>query len=304
MNYILTTENLTKKYGNKFAANKINIHLKQGEIYGLIGRNGAGKTTILKMLSGLSISTDGEYSINGKRGKELSAEKTKVGSLIENPGLYPNLSAYENLKLKCIAMDVYSKEYITDLLTLVGLEKAGNKKTKNFSLGMKQRLGIALALAGNPDIIILDEPINGLDPQGIAEVREILVKLSKQRGITIIISSHILDELSKIADSYGIIHEGRLIDEMTSQQLEERCGEFVLLKTSENKKAEQILQSMGIDALDYIDEYTIRIKQKVDDTAEIVEKLVTSGVRVREIALNHLSLEEYYLELTGGHKNV
>lgn len=303
MDYILTTNNLTKKYGSKNAADKINIHVKQGEIYGLIGRNGAGKTTILRMLSGLSIPTEGSYSLLGKTGKELDAEKSQVGTLIENPGLYPNLSAYENLKLKCIAMGVNSKEYINNLLSLVGLENTGKKKTRNFSLGMRQRLGIALALAGNPKIIILDEPINGLDPQGIVEVREILTKLSKERGITIIISSHILDELSKIANSYGIIHEGKLIDEMTSQQLEKKCGEYVFLKTTDNKNAETVLNSMGISSYDYFGEDTIRITEKVTDTAAIVEKLVKSGVGVKEIALNYLSLEEYYLKLTGGHHN-
>lgn len=303
MDYILTTNNLTKKYGSKNAADKINIHVKQGEIYGLIGRNGAGKTTILRMLSGLSIPTEGSYSLLGKTGKELDAEKSQVGTLIENPGLYPNLSAYENLKLKCIAMGVNSKEYINNLLSLVGLENTGKKKTRNFSLGMRQRLGIALALAGNPKIIILDEPINGLDPQGIVEVREILTKLSKERGITIIISSHILDELSKIANSYGIIHEGKLIDEMTSQQLEKKCGEYVFLKTTDNKNAETVLKSMGISSYDYFGEDTIRITEKVTDTAVIVEKLVKSGVGVKEIALNYLSLEEYYLKLTGGHHN-
>lgn len=301
MDYILTTNNLTKRYGKKNAAEKINIHIKKGEIYGLIGRNGAGKTTILKMLSGLSIPTEGDYSINGKKGKALFTERPKVGTLIENPGIYPKMSAYQNLKLKCIAMGVNKKEYIEELLSLVGLSNTEGKKVKNFSLGMKQRLGIALALAGNPEIIILDEPINGLDPQGIVEVREILVKLSVEKGITIIISSHILDELAKIANSYGIIHEGNLIDEMTSQQLEERCGEYVYLKTLNNKKAEEILKSIGIESFDYLDDATIRITQKIEDTAEIVKNLVQNNVGVKEIVLNHFSLEEYYLKLTGGY---
>lgn len=303
MDYILTTNNLTKRYGKKNAADKINIHIKKGEIYGLIGRNGAGKTTILRMLSGLSIPSEGSYSINGKTDKMLNAEKAKVGTLIENPGLYPNMSAYENLKLKCIAMGVNKQEYINELLALVGLSDTGNKKTRNFSLGMRQRLGIALALAGNPEIIILDEPINGLDPQGIVEVREILAKLSRERGITIIISSHILDELAKIANSYGIIHEGKLIDEMTSQQLEERCSEYIVLRTNDSKKAAEILASTEISNIKIIDEKTIHIIQETDDTAAIVEKLVYGGVGVKEITLNHFSLEEYYLKLTGGNQN-
>ena len=194
MDYILTTNNMTKKYGSKYAADKINIHIKQGDVYGLIGRNGAGKTTILKMLSGLSNPTDGDYSINGKKCKELAAEKPKVGVLIENPSLYPNLSAYENLKLKCIAMGVNSKEYITELLTLVGLEQTGKKKSEEFFARYETKAWNCVGACGKPDIIVLDEPINGLDPQGIVEMREILGKLSKRRVITIIISSHILDK--------------------------------------------------------------------------------------------------------------
>ena len=302
MNYILTTNNLTKRYGNHYAAKKINIHIKKGEIYGLIGRNGAGKTTILRMISGLSNPTAGTYAINGKTGSDLTTEKRAVGTLIESPGLYPSMSAYENLKIKCIATGKNNRKYIEELLTLVGLDKTGNKKTKEFSLGMRQRLGIALALAGDPDIIVLDEPINGLDPQGIVEVREILNKLSKEKGITILISSHILDELAKVADSFGIIHEGALIDEFTSQQLEERCGEFIILKTDNLAKAENILRNMNIFNFETVND-GIKINQSNVNTAEIVNKMVSAGVNVSEIYYNRLTLEEYYLNLTGGNNN-
>ena len=302
MKYILTTNNLTKKYSNYCAADKINIHVKKGEIYGLIGRNGAGKTTILRMISGLSNATSGSYSINGKTNAELVHERNNVGALIEAPGIYPNMTAYENLKIKCIATGKNSPEYINSMLKLVGLEKAKNKKTREFSLGMRQRLGIALALVGDPEIIILDEPINGLDPQGIAEMREILNSLSKERGITIIISSHILDELSKIADSYGIIHQGRLVDEMTSQQLEERCGEFVVLRTNDNQKAVQILNEMGIAQIEMVNN-SVRITGSNINNEEIVDRLVKSGIRVSEIFVNRLTLEEYYLNVTGGNNN-
>lgn len=302
MNYILTTNNLTKKYKNYYAADKINIHVKKGEIYGLIGRNGAGKTTILRMISGLSNASSGSYSINGKTNNELVHERKNVGALIEAPGIYPNMTAYENLKIKCIATGKNNPEYINAMLRLVGLEKAKNKKTREFSLGMRQRLGIALALVGDPEIIILDEPINGLDPQGIAEMREILLSLSKERGITIIISSHILDELSKIADSYGIIHQGKLIDEMTAQQLEDRCGEFVVLKTNDNLQAVQILNEMGIKELK-TDNNTIKITNSNIKNEEIVDRLVKCGIRVSEIFFNRLTLEEYYLNVTGGNNN-
>ncbi|MEE1218663.1 MAG: ATP-binding cassette domain-containing protein [Ruminococcus sp.] len=303
MKYILTTNNLTKRYGKHYAAEKINIHIKKGEIYGLIGRNGAGKTTILRMISGLSNPTEGTYSVNEKTGVQLRSEKKSIGALIEAPGLYPNMSAYENLKIKCIANGKNDRKYIQELLTLVGLENTGNKKTKEFSLGMRQRLGIALALAGDPELIILDEPINGLDPQGIVEIREILAKLSKEKGITIIISSHILDELSKIADSYGIIHEGKLLEELTAEQLNEKCGEFVILKTDDINKTAKILIDMNIT--DFVTENNeiIKIHKLNTSTAEIVKQLVTAGVNVNEIYYNRLTLEEYYLNLTGGNNN-
>ena len=303
MKYILTTQDLTKRYGKHSAAEKINIHIKKGEIYGLIGRNGAGKTTILRMISGLSNPTEGTYSINGKSGAQINGEKRQVGTLIEAPGLYPNMSAYENLKIKCIATGKNNREYIEELLTLVGLENTGNKKTKEFSLGMRQRLGIALALAGDPELIILDEPINGLDPQGIVEIREILAKLSKEKGITIVISSHILDELSKIADSYGIIHEGKLLEELTSKQLNQKCGEFVILKTDDADKAAQVLRGMNIADYETADDKTIKINESDTDTAEIVRQLVSADVGVNEIYCNRLTLEEYYLNLTGGNNN-
>lgn len=303
MKHILTTQNLTKRYGKHYAADKINIHIKKGEIYGLIGRNGAGKTTILRMISGLSNPTAGTYSINGKTGAQLNTERKTVGTLIEAPGLYPSMSAYENLKIKCIANGKNNEKYIKDLLTLVGLENTGNKKTKEFSLGMRQRLGIALALAGDPEIIVLDEPINGLDPQGIVEVREILAKLSKEKGITILISSHILDELSKIADSYGIIHEGKLIDELTAEQLNERCGEFVVLKTDDINKTANVLMNMNITDYEQVNNETIKIHKLNTETAEIVKNLVSAGINVSEIYYNRLTLEEYYLNLTGGNNN-
>lgn len=302
MSHIIATTNLTKYYGKQRACENINIHVTKGEIYGLIGRNGAGKTTVLRILSGLSNATSGEYSINGKNGKELAGEKRQVGTLIEAPGLYPNMTAYDNLKIKCIATGKNSKEYIDELLSLVGLTQAANKRTKEFSLGMRQRLGIALALAGDPELIILDEPINGLDPQGIAEVREILFKLSKEKGITIIISSHILDELAKIADSYGIIHEGFLLDEMTAQQLDERCGEYVMLKTNNNEKATAVLKEMNIVKFENHDEDTIRITSACV-TEDIVDRLVAAGIKVKEICTNRLTLEEYYLNITGGATN-
>ncbi len=298
MNYIMTTSNLTKIYGSVHAAESINIHIRRGGIYGLIGRNGAGKTTIMRMLSGLSTPSSGSFSFEpqGKNG-------IGIGTLIEAPGLYPKLSAYDNLKIKCIGLGV-AKEgrdaYIRDLLTLVGLQDTGKKPTKSFSLGMRQRLGIALALVGDPEMIILDEPINGLDPQGIAEVRHMLERLREEKDITIMVSSHILDELAKIADSYGIIHEGRLIDEFTSADLMKRCGEFVTVKAEDLPSAERVLREMGFEKISFDHNNDLRIEGETDKTQEMIAALAKAGVGLKELYVTHLSLEDYYLNMTGG----
>ncbi len=292
MDYILTTDNLTKKYGEKVAAGNINIHIRKGEIYGLIGRNGAGKTTIMRVISGLSGATSGSYQFNddSKRG---------IGVLIENPGILANRTAFENLKIKCIAMNCYSKEYIDGLLKIVGLSDTGNKPVGSFSLGMRQRLGIALALTGDPELIVLDEPINGLDPQGIAEVRSTLESLRDEKGITIMVSSHILDELGKIADSYGIINDGELLSEFSKEDLLKRCGKYVNVHTDNNEKAVEIIRSMGIQSVE-ISSDMIRIDNCFDRTAEINKALVNNGLAVDDIHTVNLSLEDYYLNLTGG----
>ena len=295
MAYILTTDNLTKTYGDKVAAGNINIHIREGEIYGLIGRNGAGKTTIMRMISGLSSPTSGTYTYHGDK-------SFGVGVLIESPGIYANRTAFDNLKIKCIALNCYKKEYVNELLEIVGLSDTGKKNVGSFSLGMRQRLGIALALVGDPKMIVLDEPINGLDPQGIAEVRETLEQLRDKKGITIMISSHILDELGKLADSYGIINNGELIDEFTNEELMQRCSKYVTIHTDDNKKAVDVIHSMGIQNVRLAGNI-IRIEDNLERTAEINKKLVNSGLAVSEIHINNISLEDYYLNLTGGKRN-
>lgn len=216
---LLETRGLTKQYGHHKAVDSVSMHIKKGAIYGFIGRNGAGKTTCLKMISGLSKPTSGEIEIFGYKGKDLQKVRSRVGCLIEAPGLYGNMTAYENLNIKCKLLGIKKADYVEEILKTVGLEQVGRKKTKHFSLGMKQRLGIGLALVGEPDLLVLDEPINGLDPQGIAEVRDTIQRLQKERNMTICISSHILEELSKIATDYGIIHNGSLLQELTRDEL-------------------------------------------------------------------------------------
>ena len=297
MSYIMETQNLTKTYGTKDAAKDINIHIREGEIYGLIGRNGAGKTTIMRMISGLSNPTSGTYSLFGKTGSEMKKMMNKVGVLIENPGLYPKLSAQENIKIKCIGMGVdSSKEYVNNLLDLVGLpDVSPKKKSGEFSLGMRQRLGIALALVGEPSMIILDEPINGLDPQGIVEVRHTLERLSKEKGITIMISSHILEELSKLANSYGIINEGHLIEQFTSEELHSRCGQFVTIKTSDNDAAIKALNSAGITMTSIDEDGHIRVSEKLDESDLMASAIVKAGVPLKELFITNVSLEDYFI---------
>ncbi len=303
MGYILTTNKLTKTYGNKDAAKDIDIHIREGEIYGLIGRNGAGKTTIMRMLSRLSNPTSGTISLYGKEGKEAKKYFSSIGVLIESPGIYPNLSAFENLKIKSIAFGCYSKEYVNSLLELIGLENTGKKPAGSFSLGMRQRLGIGLALVGDPKLIILDEPINGLDPQGIVEVREMLEKLRDEKHITIMISSHILDELGKLADSYGIIHEGKLIDEFSTQDLSTRCGQYVLINSTDNDAAVKALKAAGYNNIEINSEKNVIVNEKLDESDKMIKALVNAGVGVKEAFVKNVSLEDYYLSVTGGHHN-
>ena len=286
MEYLLTTHHLTKTYGRHKAVDGVSLHLRQGDIYGLIGRNGAGKTTLLKLLSGLAAPTAGDLS--------------RVGTLIEAPGIYPNLSAAENLKLKCLALGVRRRNAVSDLLDTVGLGSTGRKPVRHFSLGMKQRLGIALALVGDPDLLILDEPINGLDPQGIAEVRETLYHLNRDRNITLILASHILEELAKIATHYGILHDGALLQELTRQELLEKCGERIELQTSDTRRACTVLEGLGITQYKVVDRDTICIYERLHDGGAITMALAQAGVQTTGITVQNEALEDYYLNLTGG----
>ena len=304
MDYIMETDGLTKIYGSKAAADNINIHIRAGEIYGLIGRNGAGKTTIMRMLSGLSSPTKGTFTLFGKTGSQARREMKNVGVLIEHPGLYPNLSAYKNLKIKAIAMGCDTKNgYIENLLELIGLENVGNKPCGSFSLGMRQRLGIGLALVGDPKLIILDEPINGLDPQGIVEVRKMLENLRDEKKITVMISSHILEELGKISNSYGIIHEGELLDEFTTDELSKRCGQFVLIKGPDSKAAIDVLAKNGYKNTELDNEGFVRVNEKLDESDKMIKALVNGNVAVKEVSVTNTSLEDYYLSVTGGGHN-
>lgn len=305
MEYLLSSNKLTKSFRKHNAVDAVSINIKQGEIYGLIGRNGAGKTTLMKMLCGLSSPTSGDFSLFGKKGSERAAVMSRVGSLIESPGLYYNLSAKDNLHLKATAFGVREgKDYEQKLLDIVGLSDVGKKPAGKFSLGMKQRLGIAMALIGDPDLLILDEPINGLDPQGIVEVREILQKLNRERKITILISSHILEELSKLATCYGIIHNGKMLEELSHEELVAKCKERIELKVSDPAKACTVLDGMGFTQYKAVGGGQINILERCKESSEITLAMAKAGIAVTGISVCSEALEDYYLNLTGGMPNV
>lgn len=296
MDLILTTNVLTKQYGRQRAVDSVSVEVRKGDIYGLIGRNGAGKTTFIRMAAGFAAPTSGSITF-------FTGEKPtppRIGTLIEAPGIYPNMTAYENLKTKCLCLGIDKKGYIEEKLELVGLSAAGKKNASNFSLGMKQRLGIALALIGEPELLLLDEPINGLDPQGIVDVREILVKLNREHNITIVVSSHILEELSKIATIYGFISSGRLVEQLTKEQLQKNCGERIEIVLEQPEAAVSALSELGITNYKIIDENTIHIFDRLDMTPEIVFALAARKIRVHSIGVMNRSLESYFLEITGG----
>lgn len=296
MEYIIETNGLTKKFGSKVAVNKVDMHIKKGDIYGFIGANGAGKTTLMKMLLGLTRVTQGEIKLFGST--NLDVMRKRIGSLIEAPGLYKNCTAMENMKRISILTNSKVGE-IKELLEFVGLADVGKKKVGKFSLGMKQRLGIAIALLGNPEVLILDEPINGLDPEGIKEIRDTILKLNKERGVTFLISSHLLDELSKITTRYGIINNGILVDEIETNELEMKSRHSLTFKVSDIIKACDILKENN-----YLTNYDIKddniiMYDHLDEAALINKLLVTNDILVSEIKSNTTNLEDYFIERMG-----
>lgn len=294
--YVIETKNIFKRYRNKFAVNDVSVHVKRGDIYGLIGKNGAGKTTLMKLILGLANPTKGEVYLFG--GTDLDGARKRIGSLIEDPGLYRGCTAYENM-LRFSILYGADKNEINDLLKLVGLDDTGNKKAGVFSLGMKQRLGIAIALLSHPEVLVLDEPINGLDPAGIKEIRDIILNLNKEHGVTFIISSHLLDELAKVVTCYGIINNGLLTQEITAEELEKQCRHFATIKTSDPAAAAKILTGKfeGIELAQ--GEGCVNLYSHFDRTAEINESLVKAGISVSELTVSTNGLEEFFIERLG-----
>ena len=299
---ILKTYNITKKYGNQVAINNVNMTIRKGEIYGFIGQNGAGKTTLIRLITGLIHKTGGEIELLGATGEaELNKSRTMIGSLIETPSFYTNMTARENLEVSRLVRNIPGKKCIDEVLELVGLKDVEKKKVKNFSLGMRQRLGIANALMGNPKLLILDEPINGLDPMGIVEIRELLKKINKEKDMTILISSHILSELSELATTYGIISNGKLIEEITAEELAEKCRQYIDLKVDDTSRAVTLLErELGISDYEVLEDKKIKVFSNLENVGEVNSILSKSGVIVQSISIKGENLEEYFMNKIGG----
>ncbi|AKN31004.1 bacitracin ABC transporter ATP-binding protein [Clostridium carboxidivorans P7] len=302
MENILKTYNLTKEFKNFSAVKNLNMTIQKGDIYGFLGENGAGKTTTIRMIMGLIKTTSGEIELFSEKASSKNRRLLqRIGSMIEYPGFYPNLTAKENLEIHRRMMGMQGKDCIADSLKIVGIEDVKDKKVKEFSLGMKQRLGIARALLHHPEFLILDEPTNGLDPIGIKEIRELIIDLSHKQGITFLISSHILSEIQQMANKIGIIHKGELLEEIAYEELQKRNRHYINVKVNDDKKASFILEQK-LDIKDYViwEKNNLRIYEKLQEASNINRILVSSDLFVDEICLKADSLEDYFLRLTGG----
>lgn len=299
MKYVIKTSNLTKEYRKVKALDNVNLHVEKGSIYGLIGKNGAGKTTLIRVILGLQEPTYGTYSIYGQSFKDKNIYETRerISALVERPSLFLNMSAKNNLIYQYKIIGKPNLDGISELLELVNLKDTGNKKVMNFSLGMKQRLAIALALASNPDLLILDEPINGLDPEGIIDIRELILKLNQEKGITIIVSSHYLDELSKVATHYGFIDNGKIIKEISAKELREYLKKKVLIKVSNVQEATWYLEKEKIE-YEVLNDNVICLYGKVN-LAELILKLSKKKCLVSDIKEEDETLENYFLKVVG-----
>ena len=299
MEYILETENINKKYGQFNALNNLNMHIPKGAIYGLIGKNGAGKTTLIRIICGLQKVTSGKYTIYGisDNSRKIVEARKRLGGIVETPSICLDMTAEDNLKEQYKIIGLPSYDNLEEILKLVKLNDTGKKTAKHFSLGMKQRLGLAIALVGNPDLLILDEPINGLDPEGIIEIRELILRLNKEKGITFLISSHYLDELSKIATFYGIIDKGRIIKEIDKNELEQNFRKRTQITITNLKECVKYLEEKRL-SYKVISDNTIDIYEKIN-VSELVIELSKRNCTVNDYQEKGESLETYYLPLIG-----
>lgn len=303
MNCILQTNNLTKRYKNFQALSGLSMNVPKGSIYGFVGKNGAGKTTLMRLICGLQEPTSGDFTLYGIRNdsKDIINSRRRMGAVVETPAIYLDMTAEDNLKQQALVLGLPSFANIPTILKLVGLDNTGKKKARNFSLGMKQRLGIAVALIGNPEFIVLDEPTNGLDPQGIVEIRELILKLNREHDITVLISSHILGELSKLATHYGFIEKGCIVKEISAAELEAACRKCTRVEVSDTKILARVLDGLNVD-------YEITTDTMANIYGELsLSKLVLSLAKENcELFSSHEqdeNLETYFINLIGGEEN-
>ena len=303
MDYILTAENLGKHYRHSNALSGFSMHIPKGSIYGFVGRNGAGKTTLIRLICGLQEPTEGSFTLYGVESTDSGIVKARqrMGAVVETPAIYLDMTAEENLKQQYRVLGLPSFDSIPELLKLVGLEDTGKKRAKRFSLGMKQRLGIAIALAGDPDFLVLDEPTNGLDPQGIIEMRELILRLNRERQITVLISSHILDELSRLATHYGIIDKGCMVKELSAEKLEASCRKCMRIEVSNMVGLTHVLDSMAVD-YKTISDTQADIFAKLN-ISQLTLALAKEDCEVLSIESKDESLESFFISLTGGDGN-
>lgn len=303
MEYVLETRGLCKHYRHFNALDSLTMRVPKGAIYGLVGKNGAGKTTLIRVVCGLQDPTAGSYTLYGKRWGErgLAQARRRMGAVVETPSLYPDMTAVDNLKMQCRVLGLPDDKEIPELLELVGLENTGRKKARNFSLGMKQRLGIAVALCGDPDFLVLDEPVNGLDPQGIVEIRELILRLNRERQITVLISSHILDELSKLATHYGFIDGGRMVREVSAQELDAACRKCVRAQVTNVQALVWVLDRLNRE-YSVVDDKWVDIYGAVN-ISELVGELDKEQCQLLSLKERDESLESYYINLVGGERD-
>ncbi len=300
MEYVLETSGLCKRYRGFAALNGLDMHIPKGAIYGFVGRNGAGKTTLIRLICGLQEPTGGSFTLYGARNTDAKIERSRrrMGAVVETPSIYMDMTAEENIRQQYLVLGIPSEDGITELLQLVGLDDTGKKKAKNFSLGMRQRLGIAVALAGSPDFLVLDEPVNGLDPQGIIEMRELILKLNRERGITVLISSHILDELARLATHYGFIDGGRMVKEMSAEALEAHCRKCIRIESAGSRVLARVLDRLGAEYR-IVDDTRVDVFDDVQVT-RLAEEARKENCVIYSIKERDESLESFYMNLIGG----
>ena len=303
MDNVLTTTALSKQYKHTKALDQLSMHVPRGAIYGFVGRNGSGKTTLIRLLCGLQAPTSGSFRLydveNASAGIHLA--RRRLGAVIETPSFYHHLSAADNLRQQYRILGLPRFADIPDLLRLVGLSDTGHKKAGNFSLGMKQRLGIAMALAGHPDFLVLDEPTNGLDPQGIIEIRELILRLNREEGITVLISSHILDELSRLATHYGIINGGRMVKELSAAELDANCRKALRVRVSDIRALTRVLDARGLDYA-VADDHSADIYAELS-VSDLVHALDAENCALLSAETRDESLESYFISLVGGERH-